>query len=55
MEEGNATNNLRHLFPDTNGRCKIDCEASPKTFWYQYRGVFLSQSNFYAGVFYETS
>ena len=55
MEEGNATNNLGHHFPDAKGRCKIDCDASPKTFWYQYRGVFLSQSNFYDGAFYETS
>ena len=27
MDEGNVTNNLRDLFPDTKVRCKIDCEA----------------------------
>ena len=33
MEEGNVTNNLRDLFPDTQGGCKIDCEASVRTFF----------------------
>ena len=32
MEEGNVTNNLRELFLDTKGGCKIDCELSPTTF-----------------------
>ena len=45
MEEGNVTNNLRELFPDSKGGCKIDCEASPRTFicykWCKCRGVFL--------------
>ena len=45
-EEGNVTNNLNYFFPDIKGGRKIDCEASPRTFfcykWYQYRGVFLS-------------
>ena len=45
MEEGNITNNLRELFPDSKGGCKIDCEASPRTFicykWCKCRGVFL--------------
>ena len=49
MKEGNITNNLSEQFPDTKGACKIDCKASPRTFfcykWYQCRSVFLSQSN----------
>ena len=53
MEEGNVTNNLRDLFPDTKKGCKIDCETSPMTFFryklYQYMGVFLSQSNIFDG------
>ena len=39
MEEGNVTNNLNYLFLDVKGGRKIDCEASPRTFfcykWYQ--------------------
>lgn len=38
-EEGNVTNNLNYFFPDIKGGRKIDCEASPRTFfcykWYQ--------------------
>ena len=53
MEEGNVTNNLKDLFPDTKKGCKIDCETSPTTFFryklYQYIRVFLSQSNIFDG------
>ena len=45
MEKGNLTNNLRELFPDLKGGCKIDLEASPRTFfcckWCKCRDVFL--------------
>ena len=59
MEERNVTNNLRDIFPVTKGGSKIDCEESPRAFscykWYQYRSVFLSQSNIYDGAFYKIS
>ena len=49
MEVGNVNSNLNYLFPDIKGGRKTYCEASSRTFfcykWYQYRAVFLSQSN----------
>ena len=57
MKEGNVSNNLRELFPDTKGGCKTDCEVSPSTFfcykWCQYRGVFLSQLSIMMAFFVE--
>ena len=62
MEKGNVTKNLHNikdLFPHTKEGCKIDCELSPRTFFcykrYQYRGVFLNQSNIYYEAFCEVS
>ena len=55
MEEGNVTNILRELFPDTKGRCKTDCEVSPTTFlcykWWLNRDEFLSQLSIYDEAF----
>ena len=60
IEEGSVTDNLRDLFPATKGVCKIECEASPRTFFFvtnatKYRGVFLCQSNIYDEAFREIS